>query len=163
MSATSIGTRRLRRSAGSSGQEDWRVVRAALRDRVAHVRPDEERVVAEAALEPAVHVGSDAEREDVQHLGVGHAGAALGEGLHERLRLGGPGPHEDALPVADPGDGRRGGGDLVGVPGLPVGGAHAGSVAADRPSRRAHSVVWAASTARGHGVAHRPRAIPAAS
>ena len=130
------------------GQEDGRVVGAALGHRGARVGADEEGVVPEALVEAWLGIGRDAEGHDVDDLRVIEV-LAGGQGTDQRLRLAGTAAHEDARAVPDAADrvGRRL--DLVVIAALPIdvaGLAHAApTVRAVGPG---HSVAFGPGTAR---------------
>jgi len=96
------------------GEEHRRVIGAPRVHRLARIRADEERVVAEALVEARLGVRRDAERHDVDDLGVFEV-VARRESTDERLRLPGTASNEDASAVMDAPHGVGRGLDLVRV------------------------------------------------
>ena len=107
---------------GHLRKEDRRVVRAGLVHGVAHAVADEERVGAEITGILGLGVRSDAERQDVDDLGVGQVVAIGRHRPHQLLRLAAGRPDEHAVAGADSLHRVGGGNDLACVEFTPFAG-----------------------------------------
>jgi hypothetical protein len=93
-------------------EEHRQKVRSARLYCVPDARPDEERDVAKAVLEPWRHVGGRAQSQQVDDGVIGEVIAVANEPVHERYRLGRARGDEDGPSPGDAADGLFGGDEL---------------------------------------------------